>query len=66
MWWRLDVDDFHHYHAFVVHVLGKKLDKHGISHRFYQIWEKNKENENDSTLYMRMSSIETILTIGIR
>jgi hypothetical protein len=43
MWWRLDVDDFHHYHAFDVHGLGKKLDKHGINHRFYQIWDKKKE-----------------------
>jgi hypothetical protein len=49
MWWRLDVDDFHHYHAFDVHGLGKKLDKHGINHRFYQIWDKKKGNEKNST-----------------
>jgi hypothetical protein len=37
---RLDIDDFHHYHAFDVHVLGKKLDKHGINGHFFKYGKK--------------------------
>jgi uncharacterized protein YjlB len=42
MWWRFDVDDFHHYHASDVHILGKKLDKHGINDQFLK-YGKNKK-----------------------
>ena len=43
MWWRLDVDDFHHDLASDVHILGKKLDKHGISDHSFQMRGKWKQ-----------------------
>lgn len=50
-WWRLDVDDFHHYHVFDVHVLGKKLDKHGINDHItiFKYGFKKKVKEKIST-----------------